>query len=211
MKARNPSVRRHNCRRLVTQSVDGNGLRAARRPVRPLPPRERTPVFSGKVCMTRCTQCEREILEPATTCGVCGDVTTVRQDSAPPIVVRAPEAASVAPVAPAVPVVPPSSPVVAPARPAIATAPAVPHAVAAPVCRTQLLLLSCRTQLLLLSQFLLRHSLRRRRRPRRHSRQCPRHRQHQFQPPSSQQRWQHRKPRIDACSWLPCSSWREAR
>ena len=30
--------------------------------------------------MTRCTQCEREILEPATTCGVCGDVPTVRQD-----------------------------------------------------------------------------------------------------------------------------------
>ena len=44
--------------------------------------------------MTRCTQCEREILEPATTCGVCGgagavDVPTVRQDpSAPPIVAR---------------------------------------------------------------------------------------------------------------------------
>ena len=83
--------------------------------------------------MTRCTKCEREILEPATTCGVCGDVPTVRQDPAPPIVVRAPEAASVAPVAPAVPVAPPSSPVVASARPAIATAPVVPPPAPAPV------------------------------------------------------------------------------
>ena len=82
--------------------------------------------------MTRCTQCEREILEPATTCGVCGDVPNARQDPAPPpIVVRAPEATSVAPVAPAVPVVPPSSPVVASARPVVATP--VPPAVHAPV------------------------------------------------------------------------------
>ena len=91
--------------------------------------------------MTRCRQCEREILEPATTCGVCGNVPTVRQDPAPlPTVARAPEAASVAPVAPAVApiapaalVVPPSSPVVASARPAVAMAPVVPVAAATPV------------------------------------------------------------------------------
>ena len=88
--------------------------------------------------MTRCTQCKREILEPATTCGVCGagadDVPTVTQDPAamPAVVAGVLETASVAPVVPAVPVVPPSPSVVASAHPAIATAPVMPIAAPAP-------------------------------------------------------------------------------
>jgi hypothetical protein len=87
--------------------------------------------------MTRCTKCERLILEPATTCGVCGaagavDVPTVRQDAAalPIVAPQAPEAAPIASVVPTVPVIPPSRPVLASAPPALATPPVMP--VAAP-------------------------------------------------------------------------------